>query len=130
MNRPTRLGTATLTRYAEVVHAGLGEMRGATAPRLLLEVVCARLLLPSASDTEAALLQRIERIETRLDMSIPAAEVARPPRAPKPRRRTCKQFARRSKPHPRRRTAAAAGAARAAAADPPPSHRRGRRHRP
>ena len=36
-----RLGTATLARYAEVVHAGLGEMRGATAPRLLLEVVCA-----------------------------------------------------------------------------------------
>jgi DNA polymerase III subunit gamma/tau len=71
-----RLGTATLARYAEVVHAGLGEMRGATAPRLLLEVVCARLLLPSASDTEAALLQRVERIETRLDMSIPASEAA------------------------------------------------------
>jgi DNA polymerase III subunit gamma/tau len=70
----TRIGTATLTRYAEVVQAGLGEMRGATAPRLLLEVVCARLLLPSASDTEAALLQRVERIETRLDMSLPAAE--------------------------------------------------------
>jgi DNA polymerase-3 subunit gamma/tau len=71
-----RLGTATLTRYAEVVHAGLGEMRGATAPRLLLEVVCARLLLPSASDTEAALLQRIERIETRMNVSIPASEAA------------------------------------------------------
>jgi DNA polymerase III subunit gamma/tau len=71
-----RIGTATLTRFAEVVHAGLGEMRGATAPRLLLEVVCARLLLPSASDTEAALLQRVERIETRLDMSIPADQAA------------------------------------------------------
>ncbi len=71
-----RIGTATLTRFAEVVHSGLGEMRGATAPRLLLEVVCARLLLPSASDTEAALLQRVERIETRLDMSIPAGEAA------------------------------------------------------
>ena len=70
-----RIGPATLARYAEVVHAGLGEMRGATAPRLLLEVVCARLLLPSASDTESALLQRIERIETRLDISIPADEV-------------------------------------------------------
>ena len=69
-----RLGPATLTRYAEVVHAGLTEMRGATAPRLLLEVICARLLLPSASDAESALLQRVERIETRLDMSIPAAE--------------------------------------------------------
>ncbi len=69
-----RIGPATLTRYAEVVQAGLGEMRGATAPRLLLEVVCARLLLPSASDAESALLQRVERIETRLDMSIPASE--------------------------------------------------------
>jgi DNA polymerase-3 subunit gamma/tau len=69
-----RIGPATLTRYAEVVQAGLGEMRGATAPRLLLEVVCARLLLPSASDAESALLQRVERIETRLDMSIPAPE--------------------------------------------------------
>ncbi|MCW2550794.1 MAG: polymerase tau subunit [Mycobacterium sp.] len=75
-DQAARLGTATLTRYAEVVHAGLGEMRGATAPRLLLEVVCARLLLPSASDTEAALLQRIERIETRLNVSIPAGEVS------------------------------------------------------
>lgn len=73
-----RLGSATLARYAEVVHAGLGEMRGATAPRLLLEVVCARLLLPSAADTEAALLQRVERIESRLDMSIPGAAAAQP----------------------------------------------------
>jgi DNA polymerase-3 subunit gamma/tau len=70
----TRIGPATLTRYAEVVQAGLGEMRGATAPRLLLEVVCARLLLPSAGDTESALLQRVERIETRLRMSIPTPE--------------------------------------------------------
>ena len=71
-DQAARIGAGTLTRYAEVVHAGLGEMRGATAPRLLLEVVCARLLLPSASDTESALLQRVERIETRLEMSIPA----------------------------------------------------------
>lgn len=70
----SKLGTATLTRYAEVMHAGLGEMRGATAPRLLLEVACARLLLPSASDTEAAVLQRVERIEKRLEMSIPAGD--------------------------------------------------------
>ncbi len=88
----SQLGTATLTRFAEVVHAGLGEMRGATAPRLLLEVMCARLLLPSASDTEAALLQRVERIETRLDLSIPASdEIATSTQAP-PR----KQFVRRS----------------------------------
>ncbi len=81
----TRIGRATLTRYAEVVHAGLTEMRGATAPRLLLEVICARLLLPSASDAESALLQRVERIETRLDMSIPDDEK---PERPAPVRRS------------------------------------------
>ena len=86
-DQATRIGTATLTRYAEVVHAGLTEMRGATAPRLLLEVVCARLLLPSASDTESALLQRVERIETRLDMSIPLADKPAPAAPPEPRRR-------------------------------------------
>ena len=59
----SKLGPATLTRYAEIVHAGLGEMRGATAPRLLLEVMCARMLLPSASDAESAVLQRLERLE-------------------------------------------------------------------
>ncbi|MFC9660766.1 DNA polymerase III subunit gamma and tau [Nocardia sp. NPDC127606] len=58
-----RLGPATLTRYAELLHEGLGEMRGATAPRLLLEVICARMLLPSVSDTESATLQRLERLE-------------------------------------------------------------------
>ncbi len=89
-DQSTRIGTATLTRYAEVVHAGLGEMRGATAPRLLLEVVCARLLLPSASDTESALLHRVERIETRLDMSIPDADQAG----------AAKQYSRRSKTEP------------------------------
>jgi DNA polymerase-3 subunit gamma/tau len=73
-DQAARIGPATLTRYAEVVQSGLSDMRGATAPRLLLEVICARLLLPSASDTESALLQRVERIETRLDMSIPVGE--------------------------------------------------------
>ena len=104
----TRIGPATLTRYAEVVQAGLGEMRGATAPRLLLEVVCARLLLPSASDAESALLQRVERIETRLDMSIPAhcdrARRARHPCRPPSRagRRGGPRPPSRS-PHPNRR---------------------------
>jgi DNA polymerase-3 subunit gamma/tau len=98
-DQAARVGAATLTRYAEVVHAGLGEMRGATAPRLLLEVVCARLLLPSASDTESALLQRVERIETRLKVAIPATEAAVAPAAAagKP-----KQFARKPKaPQPK-----------------------------
>ncbi|MHA3018919.1 DNA polymerase III subunits gamma/tau [Mycobacterium sp. BMJ-28] len=90
-----RLGSATLARFAEVVHAGLGEMRGATAPRLLLEVLCARLLLPSASDTESALLQRIERIETRLEVSVPSNELGSAPAEP-----VTKQFVRASRAEP------------------------------
>ncbi|MFI9810653.1 DNA polymerase III subunit gamma and tau [Saccharothrix variisporea] len=54
---------ATVTRWAEVLHQGLTDMRGSTAPRLLLELVSARMLLPSASDAESAVLQRVERLE-------------------------------------------------------------------
>jgi DNA polymerase-3 subunit gamma/tau len=111
-----RVGPATLARYAEVVHAGLGEMRGATAPRLLLEVVCARLLMPSASDTEAALLQRIERIETRLDISIPAGEAA-VSAAPTP---SDKQYSRKTQAPPPQVAKPDAPQARSLSAPPPP----------
>ncbi len=81
-----RLGPAALARYAELLHTGLGEMRGATAPRLLLEVVCARMLLPGAADTESATLQRLERLESRLAGGVvaPAAPVASRPARPAP----------------------------------------------
>lgn len=64
-----QLGPATLTRFAEIVHSGLSEMRGATAPRLQLELLCSRMLLPSASESEAALLQRLERLERRMTIA-------------------------------------------------------------
>ena len=58
------LGPGGLTRFAEIVHEALGEMRGTTSPRLLLEVMCARMLLPAVSADDAALLQRLERLES------------------------------------------------------------------
>ncbi|MEV4895921.1 DNA polymerase III subunit gamma and tau [Nonomuraea sp. NPDC055795] len=57
------MGPAELTRAAEVFNAGLTEMRGATSPRLLLELMCARVLLPGATAGEEALLARLERLE-------------------------------------------------------------------
>lgn len=57
------MGPAELTRAAEVFNAGLTEMRGATSPRLLLELMCARVLLPGAAEGEEALLARVERLE-------------------------------------------------------------------
>ncbi|WP_093596084.1 DNA polymerase III subunit gamma and tau [Lentzea waywayandensis] len=68
-----RIGPAALTRYAEIVHAGLVDMRGATAPRLLLELLVSRMLLPSVSQSEAALLQRLEQLERRPPAAIAAA---------------------------------------------------------
>jgi DNA polymerase-3 subunit gamma/tau len=60
-----RLGGATVTRYAEIVHTALLEMRGTTAPRLVLELLCARMQLPDATTDSAAILQRLERLERR-----------------------------------------------------------------
>ena len=57
------IGPATLARCADMVHEGLASMRGATSPRLLLEILCAKLLLPAADESSAALLQRIESLE-------------------------------------------------------------------
>jgi DNA polymerase-3 subunit gamma/tau len=71
------LGSATLSRMADVVHDGLTEMRGTTAPRLLLELVCARMLLPGVDGSAVATLQRLERLERR--MSIAGEHAGRPP---------------------------------------------------
>ncbi|MFN2518983.1 MAG: DNA polymerase III subunit gamma and tau [Jatrophihabitantaceae bacterium] len=60
-----RIGGATVTRYAEIVHTALIEMRGTTSPRLVLELLCARMQLPDATTDSGALLQRLERLERR-----------------------------------------------------------------
>ncbi|MBO0878718.1 MAG: DNA polymerase III subunit gamma/tau, partial [Pseudonocardia sp.] len=80
-DQASRLGPATLSRFSEILHTGLTEMRGATAPRLLLELLCGRMLLPAASTGDAALLQRLERIERRVDIaSEPSAGTVAEPR--------------------------------------------------
>ncbi|MDR7383649.1 DNA polymerase III subunit gamma and tau [Promicromonospora iranensis] len=58
-----RLGVAELSRAADLVNAALTEMTGATSPRLHLELLCARLLLPGADDGTAGLAARIDRLE-------------------------------------------------------------------
>ncbi len=65
------LGAGSLTRFAEITHSGLTEMRGATAPRLLLELLCARMLLPAVAEGEGAVLHRLERLERRLTIASP-----------------------------------------------------------
>ncbi len=72
------MGPAELTRAAEVFNAGLTEMRGATSPRLLLELMCARVLLPAVDQGEASLLARLERLE-RGGFTLPAPVVGHVP---------------------------------------------------
>jgi DNA polymerase-3 subunit gamma/tau len=63
------IGTANLIRSADIVAAGLTQMRGATAPRLMLELICGRILLPGSDDV--GLISRIERLELRENISVP-----------------------------------------------------------
>ena len=57
------IGQASLSRAADIAAEGLTQMRGATAPRLILELICGRILLPMGDSSEAGLLARIERLE-------------------------------------------------------------------
>ncbi len=80
-------GAAELSRAADIVNEGLIEMRGATAPRLQLELICARVLLPAADDGARGLAARLDRLERRASIAgAPAAEAAPAEAAPAPRR--------------------------------------------
>jgi DNA polymerase-3 subunit gamma/tau len=59
----TKLGPGELTRAAEVVADALTAMRGTTTPRLHLELLCSRVLLPSADSGPRSMLARVERLE-------------------------------------------------------------------
>ncbi|MFD3503686.1 DNA polymerase III subunit gamma and tau [Streptomyces sp. NPDC058676] len=62
-------GAAELSRAADLVNAGLTEMRGATSPRLQLELICARVLLPAAYGDERSVMARLDRIERGVNFS-------------------------------------------------------------
>jgi DNA polymerase-3 subunit gamma/tau len=65
----SKFGTAELSRCADIVNAALTEMTGATSPRLHLELMIARMLVPSSDDTERGALARVERLERRVGVS-------------------------------------------------------------
>jgi DNA polymerase-3 subunit gamma/tau len=66
-------GPSELTRAAEVVNTALVDFRGATAPRLLLELMCARILVPGADHTSLGFSARLDRLERRLSIDTPPA---------------------------------------------------------
>jgi DNA polymerase-3 subunit gamma/tau len=82
-NQAHNLGAAELSRAADVTNTALTEMTGATSPRLHLELLCARILLPTSEHTERGIAARIDRVERRLnyggnDVGAPAAASAAP----------------------------------------------------
>ncbi|MFM6966775.1 MAG: DNA polymerase III subunit gamma and tau, partial [Rhodoluna sp.] len=81
-NQAARFGLAELTHAAETVNHALTEMSGATSPKLHLELMCAKVLVPSSDQTEVGSLARIERLERRIGMgggeSAPASSYSAP----------------------------------------------------
>jgi len=77
------IGQASLSRAADIAAEGLTQMRGATAPRLILELICGRILLPIGDASESGLLARIERLE-RVESIAPQPRAAEAPVAKAP----------------------------------------------
>jgi DNA polymerase-3 subunit gamma/tau len=67
---------ADLTHAAEVVSQTLDGMSGATSPKLQLELMCAKVLVPAADQSEVGSLARIDRLERRIGMGGAAVSVA------------------------------------------------------
>ncbi|MDZ3744612.1 DNA polymerase III subunit gamma and tau [Pseudoglutamicibacter cumminsii] len=78
------LGPAELSRWGDITNAALTEMTGATSPRLHLELLCARLLLPSTDDTDRGLAARMDRVERHLSFSGGPMEAGSASPAPAP----------------------------------------------
>jgi DNA polymerase-3 subunit gamma/tau len=61
-----KFGRAELAHAADAVNDSLSTMSGATSPKLHLELMCAKILVPAANATEVGSLARIERLERRI----------------------------------------------------------------
>jgi DNA polymerase-3 subunit gamma/tau len=72
-------GQAEISRAADIVNAALTEMTGATSPRLHLELMVARILVPQSDESERGSLARLERLERRVGVEGAAPAVAATP---------------------------------------------------
>ena len=80
-----RFGKAELTYAAEVIAEGLTRMNGATSPKLQLELMVAKVLVPQQDSSETGSLARIDRLERRIGLggnapaqAVPAPVAAKP----------------------------------------------------
>jgi len=84
-SQASRIGSASLNRTASVVADGLTQMRGATPPRLILELVAGKITIPMGDNTDLGLLSRMERLERQsgFDVAPSAPAVKQEKPAPK-----------------------------------------------
>ncbi|WP_347031345.1 DNA polymerase III subunit gamma and tau [Brevibacterium paucivorans] len=82
ISQSQQYGAAELSRAADMLNEGLSEMSGATSPRLQLELMCARVLLPSVESARRAVVSRVERLERRVGMSPTGRASNVPPEVP------------------------------------------------
>jgi DNA polymerase-3 subunit gamma/tau len=84
-SQASRIGSASLNRAASVVADGLTQMRGATPPRLILELVAGKITIPMGDNTDLGLLSRMERLERQsgFDVAPSAPAVKQEKSAPK-----------------------------------------------
>ena len=118
--RPPGWGRPSCPAPATSSTPGLVEMRGTTAPRLMLELICARVLLPAAARDESSMLARLDRLERRLEvegapLAAPRPAVAAAPAPadlgcrtpqPQPRQRRARSGSASGRPPGRRRPSA------------------------
>ncbi len=78
----SKFGQAELTHAASEVNAALSAMSGATSPKLHLELMIAKVLVPGANASEIGSLARLERLERRIGIGEGASPVGSPTPAP------------------------------------------------
>ena len=64
------IGIASLIRSADLIAQGLTQMRGATPPRLILELICGQMMLPAGDN--ANISARIEKLEKISSLILPS----------------------------------------------------------
>ncbi|MFM8515340.1 MAG: DNA polymerase III subunit gamma and tau [Actinomycetota bacterium] len=78
------ISAAGLSRAADIVSTTLGTLKGASSPRLQLELMAARLVIPAADESPSGLRARIDQLEKAMTAGVVATPAAAPAPAPTP----------------------------------------------
>jgi DNA polymerase-3 subunit gamma/tau len=72
-SQASRIGSATLNRAAALIAEGLTAMRGATPPRLILELVAGKITIAQGDSSDTGLIARVERLERQSGFEVVSA---------------------------------------------------------